>query len=53
MTEKVRRAQDASNKKLQEAAKRKTNPDKPTGERFRDSPMGRRLAALRKKKMSE
>jgi hypothetical protein len=53
MTEKVGRAQRESNKKLQEMAKRQTHPDKPTGPRFRDSPTGRRLAALRDKKMRE
>ncbi len=51
MSEKVGREQAASKKKMRDAARKKTLPDSPSSPRFRKSPGGKRLAALRKKKM--
>ncbi len=51
VSETVRRNQDASKKRIQMAAKRQKMPDSPPGANLRQSPAGRRLAALAKRKL--
>lgn len=53
MKSKVKANQEVSNRKLQEHAKAQPTPVGKDGRPLRDSPLGRRLAALRKKKAQE
>ncbi len=53
MKSKVKRRQEENHKKLQKADKAKKHPNKPATGRFRDTPGGRKLAALRAKKSDE
>ena len=50
MKSKVKRNQEVSNRKIQEHAKAQKKPQGKDGRPLRDSPVGRRLAALRDKK---
>ncbi len=49
MTDEVRRAILESKKKIQAVAKKQTYPERPSQSGFRNSPGGRRLAAIRKR----
>ena len=50
MKSKTKRNQEVSNRMMQERAKAQKMPEGTKGRTLRDSPLGRRLAALRKKK---
>jgi hypothetical protein len=50
MTEDVRRTLSENKKKMQELAKKQTPQDHVSGPPFRNTPGGRRMAELRKRK---
>ncbi len=53
MPEPVKRTLAASKEKMQRTAKGKRSPNRLAGPRFRNSPGGRRLEELRKKKRGQ